>query len=930
MGTVPGMTSPPPDAEARAPGRMVATYRVQLHPGFGFDDAAGIAGYLSDLGVSHLYASPYLQAAPGSSHGYDVVDPTKLNRELGGREGHTRMGAALEAARLGQVLDVVPNHMAIAGRDNAWWWDVLENGPSSVYAAYFDVDWDPPESKLRNTVLLPILGDHYGRVIEAGELRLAREGGGFVVHYHEHAAPIAPRSLDTLLDAATHRLPQPDADDHPENENEDERSPLPARAQLESIATAFGRLPHSWLTDRASVRERHRDKEILRARLAELCDTDPEVAKAIDADVDAVNADPDALDTLLERQNFRLAWWRTAGQELDYRRFFDISTLVGLRVEDDQVFADSHRLILEFLRDGVLDGIRIDHIDGLRDPATYLARLADAAPRAWVVVEKILEAGETLPASWPVAGTTGYDWLNLTGGLAVDPAGEQPMLDSYAEFIGEPVDFDEIVYQSKRQVMTDALAADVSRLAAQLVGICERHRRYRDYTRRDLADAVTELLASFPVYRTYAAIGSPVDEADRVHIASAVAGARARRPDLDGELLDFLQDLLLLRDQGEQEQEFALHFQQVSGPVMAKGLEDSAFYRFLPLVSHNEVGGDPSRFGVRPEEFHAVAATAHRTRPLAMLATETHDTKRSEDVRARISLLSEIPAEWAAAVGRWSTINDRHRRGDLPDRNTEWLLYQTLIGAWPIDTERIVAYMVKATREAKVHTSWVDPVADYEDAVRAFVTAIVEDSAFVADVEAWAGRLRSPGWVNSLAQKLITLTGPGVPDLYQGSELWDLSLVDPDNRRPVDFDLRRRLLAEVADAAADPAEVWAQEDGTGKAKLLVVTRALGLRQVHAEWFGAGDDGRYEPLFAEGEAAGHVVAFARAGRAITIVPRLVLGLEQRGGWGDTAITLPPGTWRNEFDPALTTTEGVVVLADLLAGFPVALLSLAPEP
>jgi (1->4)-alpha-D-glucan 1-alpha-D-glucosylmutase len=920
MGTVPGMTSSPPDAEARAPGRMVATYRVQLHPGFGFDAAAGIAGYLSELGVSHLYASPYLQAAPGSTHGYDVVDPTKLNRELGGRDGHTRMGAALEAAKLGQVLDVVPNHMAITGRDNAWWWDVLENGPSSVYAAYFDVDWDPPESKLRNTVLLPILGDHYGRVIEAGEIRLAREGGGFVVHYRDDAVPIAPRSLDTLLESAARRLPQPDIDEH-----DGEPSPQPARAQLESIATAFGRLPHSWATDRESVRERHRDKEILRARLAELCEGDPEVAMAIDAEVDAVNAHPDALDTLLERQNFRLAWWRTAGQELDYRRFFDISTLVGLRVEDDQVFADSHRLVLEFLRDGVLDGIRIDHIDGLRDPATYLARLAGAAPRAWIVVEKILQVGETLPGAWPVAGTTGYDWLNLSGGLAVDPDGERSMLHHYAEFIGEPVDFDEIVYQSKRQVMADSLAADVSRLAALLVGICERHRRYRDYTRRDLADAVTELLAAFPVYRTYAAIGAPRAEADGEHVAKAVAAATARRPDLDGELLDFLHDLLMLRHEGDQEQEFALHFQQVSGPVMAKGLEDCAFYRYLPLVSLNEVGGSPSRFGITPDEFHGAAGAGHETHPLAMLATETHDTKRSEDVRARISLLSEIPDEWAAAVDRWSAMNDRHRTGPWPDRNTEWLLYQTLVGAWPIDTERIVAYMEKATREAKVHTSWVDPVADYEDAVRAFAIAVLADKAFVAGIQAWAERLTRPGWVNSLAQKLITLTGPGVPDLYQGSELWDLSLVDPDNRRPVDFDLRRRLLAEVAAADADPHAIWAREDGTGKAKLLVVTRTLRFRQAHVELFGPGRPGQYEPLFADGEAAGHVVAFVRGGQAITIVPTLVLGLEPQKGWGDTTIELPPGTWYNEFDPPRAARQGRVALDELLARFPVALLS-----
>ncbi len=911
------MAFAPLSPTVRAPGRIAATYRVQLHPGFGFDEAAAIAGYLAELGVSHLYASPYLQAASGSTHGYDVVDPTQLNRELGGAEGHARLCDALGAAGLGQVLDVVPNHMAITGRDNAWWWDVLENGPSSVYAIYFDVDWDPPESKLRNTVLLPILGDHYGRILEAGELRLAREGGGLVVHYHDHTAPIAPRSLDTLLEAAARRLPADGGQDTAEPDA------MSARAQLESIANAFGRLPPSWATDRESVRERHRDKEVLRARLAQLCDADPEVAAAVDAEVDSLNADVDALDALLERQNYRLAWWRIAGQELDYRRFFDISTLVGLRVEDDMVFADSHALILEFLAEGVLDGIRIDHIDGLRDPAAYLERLAHAAPRAWVVVEKILEAGESFPSTWPVAGTTGYDWLNLVGGLTVDPSGRQPMGDVYQRFSATATDFDEIVYQSKRQVMADALAADVTRLTALLVTMCERHRRHRDYTRRDLGEAVTEILASFPVYRTYVAEGAAPTPADEAAVDAALDRARGRRPDLDGELLDFLHDLMLLRLPDERQHEFALRFQQVSGPVMAKGVEDCAFYRFLPLTSLNEVGGDPTRFGVTPDEFHAACLAAHRDRPTAMLATSTHDTKRSEDVRARINVLSEMPDDWAAAVDRWSAINERHRRGDYPDRNTEWLLYQTLFGAWPISAERVSANLEKATREAKVHTSWVDPNARYDEAVQRFATDVLADAVFVADLEAFVARFRGPGWINSLAQKLLTLTAPGVPDLYQGSELWDLSLVDPDNRRPVDFSTRQRRL--VAAQSDDPGALWAAEDGSGLSKLLVVTRALHLRRAHPDWFGAGHAGRYEPVAAKGQAAGHVVAFARGGNALTVVPRLVLGLEAGGGWGDDAITLPPGTWRNHLGSFERPWSGEVALADLLGEFPVGLLS-----
>jgi (1->4)-alpha-D-glucan 1-alpha-D-glucosylmutase len=896
----------------RAPaGPVLATYRLQLRPGFGFEQAAELAGYLAELGVSHVYASPYLQAAAGSTHGYDVVDPTRVNRELGGAEAHRRLCQALGAAGLGQVLDVVPNHMAITGRDNTWWWDVLENGPSSVYATYFDVDWDPPESKLRNTVLLPILGDHYGRVLEAGDLRLVREGGGFVVRYYEHTAPVAPRSLDTLLAAASLRLPV----DAPSSETG-------PRAQLESIATALGRLPPSWATDGDSVRERHRDKEVLRQRLAELCDREPQVAGAVDTEVATVNADRDRLDTLLERQNYRLAWWRTAGQELDYRRFFDIASLVGVRVEDDQVFSDSHALVLRFLEDGVLDGVRIDHIDGLRDPASYLGRLHASAPRAWIVVEKILEPGESLPPSWPVDGTTGYDWMRVVGGLAVDPSGAQPLLDGYAELTGEPVDYDEIVYRAKCQVMADALATDVSRLTALLATVCERHRRYRDFTDRDLREAVTEILASFPVYRTYGSETEGSTEADASSVAAAVGGARRRRPDLDAELLAFVTDLLLLRWPGAEEHAFALRFQQVSGPVMAKGVEDCAFYRYVPLLSLNEVGGDPTGVGVAVDHFHEACARTQELWPATMLATSTHDTKRSEDVRARISVLSEIAEHWVAAVRRWSDHNGHHRVGGWPDANTEWLLYQTLVGVWPIDADRAAAYMEKATREAKAHTSWTDPVAAYDEAVRAFTAAVLDDNFFVGELAGFVSRVVGPGRVNSLAQKLLTLTAPGVPDLYQGSELWDLSLVDPDNRRAVDFDLRRRVLAGLS--RSDPATAWARDD-IGAPKLRVVTEALRLRREQPERFGPGRAGCYRALAASGPARAHVVAFARGEGAATVVPRLVVGLERAGGWRSTTVALPPGRWRNRLDPSGGTWSADVALAELLARFPVALLS-----
>ncbi|MDP9387878.1 MAG: malto-oligosyltrehalose synthase [Actinomycetota bacterium] len=895
----------PADAGAGAPS---STYRVQFSPEFGFERAAGLARYLADLGVSHLYASPLLQAAPGSTHGYDVVDHARVSAELGGEAGHRRMCEALAAAGVGQVLDVVPNHMAI-GLENAWWWDVLENGPSSVYAAYFDVDWDPPETKLRNTVLLPVLGDHYGRVLEAGELRLVRDGGSFVVRYYDHLFPVAPRSLDRLLSAAAERC---------------------GSAELESVAAALGRLPPATATDRESVRERHRDKEVLRGRLAALCHEDEQVGAAVDAQVAAVNADWDALDALLDRQNYRLAYWRTAGRELDYRRFFDISTLVGIRVEDPQVFHDTHALVLGWVRDGVVDGLRIDHPDGLRDPEGYVRRLREASGGAWTVLEKILQPGERLPARWPVAGTTGYDFLNRVGGLFVDPDGRRPLLDLYAELTGQPTDFAEVVYDKKHLVLRHILAADLNRLTALFVQVCERNRRYRDYTRHELHEVLREVTACFPVYRTYVGPdGTPAREEDRAYVEAAVDGATARRPDLDAELFAFLRDLLLLRHRAAEapglptpadpvEAELVARFQQMTGPVMAKGVEDTAFYTFLPLVSLNEVGGHPETWGTSVEDFHRSCEEAQQQWPAGMLATSTHDTKRSEDVRARIHLLSEIPERWSQAVRRWVKGNERHRAGEnLPDANAEYLLYQTLVGAWPLSAERAVAYLEKAAKEAKAHTSWIDPNPAYDTALRHFVEATLGDEGFVAELEAFVAPLVEPGRVTSLAQTLVKLTAPGVPDTYQGTEVWDLSLVDPDNRRAVDYELRRRLLAELDGMPAD--RILAGSDD-GLPKLHVVRAALQLRRRRPAAFAAGT-GTYEPVAARGAAAAHVVAFVRGGEVATVVPRLVLGLD--GRWGDTALTLPPGAWRN----VLTGEDvpgGAVALERLLAPFPVALL------
>jgi (1->4)-alpha-D-glucan 1-alpha-D-glucosylmutase len=901
--------SPTPGARPRS---RAATYRVQLHAGFTFDDAAAVAGYLAALGVSHLYCSPYLQAAAGSTHGYDVVDHGRLNGELGGADGHRRLVDQLARAGLGQVLDIVPNHMALAGRANAWWWDVLENGPSSVYASYFDIDWDPPQRKLAATVLMPVLGDQYGRVLEAGELVIQRQAGSFAVRYHDHEAPLSPRTLGGLLIKAAVRA---------------------GSEELESLAVAFSRLPPGHRTDRTAVVERHRDKEVLRTRLADLFQARPEVSKAIDAEIEALNRDPDALDDLLSQQNYRLAYWRTGAEELSYRRFFDIETLAGLRVEDEAVFADTHRLILGLVAEAAVDGLRVDHVDGLADPEGYLVRLRDATGGAYVVVEKILQADEELPRSWPVAGTTGYDFLNHASRLFVDSRHEAAMRACYAGFTGQHADYLDVVYAAKLQIMREELAAEVERLTGLLADVCERHRRQRDHTRRELRDALRELIAAFPVYRTYVraghpaaghpaaghpVTGHPVTGADRAHVAAAVAAAWQRRPDLDSELIGFIGELLIGGHPGRLEADFAVRFAQVSAPVMAKGVEDTAFYRYQPLVSLNEVGGDPGRFGGPVADFHQAMAGAARRWPEAMLTLSTHDTKRSGDVRARISVLSELPGEWERAVHRWAALNQGYKRDGWPDRNAEYLLYQTLVGSWPIEVGRVSAFMLKAAKEAKVHTSWIDPDADYDEALSAFVTAVVADQGFVADLEGFLAeqRLVERGRANSLGQTALLLTCPGIPDLYQGTELWDLSLVDPDNRRPVDYQRRRSLLDSLTGALPEQALARGDEGGP---KLWLIHRVLLHRRRHPEAYGRSSG--YEPLRVHGHWARHAVAFARSGGLAVIIPRLLAGPDQ--AWPGTTVELPRGAWTDVLTGE-RVDGGSVGVASLLRRFPVAVL------
>ena len=893
-----------------------ATYRLQLTPSFTFDDAAPLADYLQGLGISHVYASPYLMATPGSQHGYDVVDPRRVNPELGGEEAHARFGAALGAHDLGQVLDIVPNHMAI-GPENPWWWDVLENGPASRWAMAFDVDWAHPEPHLRERVLLPVLADHYGRVLEAGELRLAWDGQRFTIRYHEQRFPVAPRALNELLALAADRA---------------------GSQELAFIADALETLPRSTVVDQAMRERRHRDKEVLEARLAALAAEDARVSEAIEAAVAATNADVEALDRLLEHQNYRLAWWRSARRDLGYRRFFDVTTLAGLRIEDPRVFAETQALILEWLASGVLDGLRIDHPDGLLDPEGYLRRVRWASPRAWIVVEKILEHGEDLRRSWPVAGTSGYEFLNRVNGLFVDPAGEPALTALRAEMTGETRPFAEIVRTSKEAVLDEALGSELGRLTALMLDVLERLRRHRDHTRHDLHEALRAVLVAFPVYRTYVRIEVTADGRRTVQVApedeavvlEAIRVAKELRPDLPADLFDVLGDLLLLRRPGDElEEDLALRFQQLTGPVMAKGVEDTAYYRDLRLLSLNEVGGDPGRFGTSPDEFHAQSRVAQERWPLGMLTTSTHDTKRSEDVRARLNVLSEIPDEWAETVDGWHRMARRRRRRDGPDGHAEYLLYQTLVGAWPIGMDRIDPYLTKALREAKLRTSWASPDERYEAAVVAFAARLLGNAEFVASLEAFVNRVLRPGRVNSLAQVLVKTTAPGVPDIYQGADLWDLSLVDPDNRRPVDFAIRRRVLAELTGSdAPEPETLDARLDEPGEPgspKMAVIRAALGVRSRRAVAFGEGAS--YEPLAVTGAAADHVVAFTRSSQVATVVPRLTLGMD--AGWGDTAVTLPTGRWRDELTGhAVTVRAGGrrndIPVARLLARFPVALL------
>jgi (1->4)-alpha-D-glucan 1-alpha-D-glucosylmutase len=792
----------------------VATYRLQLGTDLGFAQAQALVPYLAKLGISHLYLSPIFEAAPGSSHGYDVVDQHHLSTALGGEEAFIALCGAARAHGLGILIDWVPNHMAIAPA-NVLWWDVLESGPSSVYADYFDVDWHPPEAKNHNVILLPLLSDHRGRVIERGEITVERGERGFVIRAGAHIMlPVAPRTVGDLL----------------------------ARARLDSdmlafLISAWHALPGPTALDPASRHRRHRDKQVLGNLTARFLAEDPRAAAAVDAGLAELSADPLALDALLDQQSHRLAYWRVGRHELDYRRFFDVNGLVGLRADAAEVFASSHHKLGELIESGLIDGVRVDHIDGLADPGRYLERLRDLVGERWIVVEKVLARDERLAPAWPVAGTTGYDFLNDVQALFVDADGWQLLERLRMSHTGDERDFHQLSVQSRQEALDELLSADLERLTQTLVELHTSSLHFRDVTRPELRQALRALLACMPVYRTY--LASQVDNGthadDQAHLAQAFGEARSAQPGLD-ELAFTAIAAALAMPEHEQAHRFTVAFQQLSGAVMAKGVEDTAFYRHATLLALAEVGGDPGRcLGPREalRHFHQRNEAAAAAWPARLTATSSHDTKRSEDVRARLVVLTERPEWWRTAVTELLALTrDKHDHG-APDPDLELAFLQTLVGAWPLPHARARLVLEKMAREAKRGTSWLSPDFDFEGGLMRYLESCFADEAFTAAVARHAASLDEAGQQVSLAQVVLKLTSPGVPDIYQGNELPVLDLVDPDNRRPVDFALRERCLAQIADLGAR--EAWQRRD-EGLAKLLVTHRLLGLRRRRADRF----------------------------------------------------------------------------------------------
>jgi (1->4)-alpha-D-glucan 1-alpha-D-glucosylmutase len=983
----------------------VSTYRLQFNSHFRFNDAREIVSYLHALGISDIYASPYFKAFTGSLHGYDILDQNSLNPEIGSEDEYDALVGELKRLDMGQILDIVPNHMCIEGQGNAFWMDVLENGPSSTYASFFDINWHPVKKELENKILIPILGDQYGTVLENGELRLSFEEGSFFIYYCDHKLPIIPHSYNNILTLGIEDL---------------ERAlsiAVPQFQELMSIVTALRHLPPTTEQDPELIAERYREKEVVKRRLWDLYQNSGAIREFIEGNVAAYNGtkgDPrsfDLLDTLLREQVYRISHWRVATEEINYRRFFDINSLGATRVEDPAVFEITHRLVFSLVATGKISGLRIDHADGLQDPEDYFKRLQSACfirmygdePELdnsekdaeiallekydlllaadsnykpfYIIGEKILLKAERLPDNWPVFGTTGYNFANQVNGLFVDTSNAKIFETLYSRFIQHRIDFQEVACEKKKLVMQVAMPSEINTLGHYLNRISEQNRHTQDFTLNSLIRSIVEVIAYFPVYRTY--INSfEIQERDCQYIESTISRAKRQNPAISASIFDFIRDVLLLRFPDNMACEnkpawldFVKRFQQITGPVMAKGVEDTAFYAYNRLVSLNEVGGSPERFGITLEAFHGQNLERCKSRPLAMLATSTHDTKRSEDVRARINVLSEIPKQWREKLSRWNRQNQKHKvivdGKPAPNRNEEYLLYQALVGVWPfcnpdedefaVFHSRIKEYILKAIREAKVHTSWLSPNAPHEEAVMNFIDAILKDSPnnnFLADFASFQKLTAACGIFNSLSQTLLKIASPGIPDFYQGNELWDFSLVDPDNRRPVDYHIRKNLLdelmqKELTEGPLETARAVVATRNDGRIKLHLTCKALNFRRENHELFKSGS---YLPLTAEGVCKEHVCAFERSLRdssVIVVVPRFCSRLIQDSSalplgpdvWQDTRIIQLSASavncYRNVFTSEILNIDQQeagtsLALRDILSVYPVALLERIDRP
>jgi len=938
----------------------LATYRVQLNQQFRFRDVRELVPYLCGLGISDLYTSPVLKARRGSPHGYDVVDPSRLNPELGSEAAFEALVQELKGHEMGLLLDIVPNHMA-ASLENPWWLDLLENGLCSPYATFFDIDWATAESR----VILPLLGSPYRQALENQQFTLTLDGAGLFVRYQDYRLPLDVRSYRLLLGHHRNTLEEALGARHPD------------LGQVFRLADTLEHLTPCSNPAPQEASQRHHERQAAKEAFRLIVSRAPLVETWLLDNIALFNGcqgRPESfelMDNLLEQQAYRLSFWQTAREHLNYRRFFDISDLIGLRVEEADVFQASHALILRLVQEGKVTGLRIDHIDGLSDPVQYLSRLQrDIAPevgeaggprRFYIVVEKILSRDEVLPPDWPILGTTGYDFANMLNALFVDGKGTGALDEIYFRFTGSQAAFSDVVYEKKKQVIVELFPGEVRALGRYLAGLAHQENVAVKLSAEELTEALSEVTACLPVYRTYTRT-LEVTPRDQGYLKHAVAEARRHR-EIDTAAIDFLQRILTLdfphhatAEQKETWLQFVLRWQQLTGAIMAKGFEDTALYGYSRLLSLNEVGGDPGSSGLSASDFHRLNLARLKHWPYTMNATSTHDTKRSQDIRARINVLSEIPEEWEAHLTQWRQWNapkkTRVNGIPVPEPNIEMLIYQTLIGAWPLDEkevpgfkERLKAYLVKAVREAKVKTNWLSPNRDYESALFTFLESILESSQrnrFLGDLLPFAQKIAYYGMLNSLAQVLFKTACPGVPDFYQGAELWDFSLTDPDNRRQVDFVKRKALLADLIRKEAQGQKLLAQEVLSswqdGRVKLYVTCKALNARSACKDVF---RDGQYVPLKVAGRKQGHVVSFARRrGRTwvLVAVPRLltrlvVLGTPPLGKqvWGDDRLLLPdeaPESWRNVFTgeslKVFTVGERGLPLSDMLSIFPVALL------